>query len=74
MIMTMTMTMMTTTSIKASFVSSEATVDEIIIGSRLVHKLKQILNHCPFLLFFLFGCVFAENISELIIAVQIVEK
>ena len=46
--MTMTTMMnmqMKMTSIKSSFVSSEATLDKIISGSRLVHKLKEIFNH-----------------------------
>ena len=50
MMMTMTMVrkMMVTTSIEASFVSSEAAVGEIIIGTRLAHKFKQIFNHLDF--------------------------
>ena len=42
--------MMVMTSIEASFVSSEAAVGEIIIGTRLAHKFKQIFYHLDFFL------------------------
>ena len=54
MVMTMMMVtamvrkMMVMTSIEASFVSSEAAVGEIIIGTRLAHKFKQIFYHLDF--------------------------
>ena len=41
--------MMVMTSIEASFVSSKAAVGEIIIGTRLAHKFKQIFYHLDFL-------------------------
>ena len=45
MITTMVRKMMVMTSIEASFVSSKAAVGEIIIGTRLAHKFKQIFYH-----------------------------